>query len=263
MKILLTGATGTIGRKLISALEQQHELRLLSRRKISDDPRWQQVDISDIDQVHRATEGMDAVIHLAIATGYEGDYEDDPFNRQRLDINVKGTYNLFEAARQASVKRVVHTSSLTVVWGYPAPQWVESNAPAKPVGTYALTKHLAEQIAEYYATQHNLSVICLRIPKPINIDDPQSRTEPILPQWIAFPDLIKAYKLALEIPDITHETVTLVGESSKRRWDLSLAEKVLGYRPQYRLEDLGYILREEPSSYDGPNVVYLSPDSKT
>ena len=35
-------------------------------------------------------------IHLAIATGREGDYEEDAFNSQRMDINVKGTYNLLK-----------------------------------------------------------------------------------------------------------------------------------------------------------------------
>ncbi len=255
MKILITGATGVIGSRLVPALENDHELRLLSRRSIADDPRWHQVDVTDIDQVCDAAEGMDMAIHLAIATGREGDYEEDAFNSQRMDINVKGTYNLFEAARRHRLKRVIYTSSLTVVWGYPAPQWVEGNAPAKPVGSYALTKYLGEKIAEYYATMHDLSVLCMRIPKPVDLDEPEIRNAPVLPQWLAFPDLIQAYKLALKAPDIGYEIITLVGESSRRRWDLSRAAKVLGYHPRYRLEDMGYSLREEPDTYDRPNIV--------
>ena len=86
MKILITGATGVIGSRLVPALESEHELRLLSRRHIPGDSRWHQVNITDIDQVCDALEGMDAAIHLAIATGREGDYEDDAFNSQRMDI---------------------------------------------------------------------------------------------------------------------------------------------------------------------------------
>jgi uronate dehydrogenase len=41
------------------------------------------------------------------------------------------------------------------------------------------------------------------------------------------------------------EIVTVVGESSRRRWGLSRVEMVLGYRPTVRLEDLGYPLGEE------------------
>ena len=255
MKILITGATGVIGSRLVPALEGEHELRLLSRRDFPDDSRWRRVDVTDIDQVCNAAEGMDVAIHLAIATGREGDYEEDAFNSQRMDINVKGTYSLFEAARRHRLKRVIYTSSLTVVWGYPPPQWVGGDAPAKPVGTYALTKYMGEKIAEYYAELHGISTLCLRIPKPFDIDDPKLANSSILPQWLAFPDLIRAYKLAVTAPDVGYEIVTLVGESSRRRWDLSRAKKALGYRPRYRLEDMGYTLREEPDSYNRPNIV--------
>jgi uronate dehydrogenase len=255
MNILISGASGTIGTKLVSALEEKHDLRLLSRRKFTDDPRWRQVDLSDIHQVNAATDGIDVVIHLAIATGKEGDFEDDAFNAERMDTNVKGTYNIFEAARQNGIRRVIYTSSLTVVWGYPAPQWIDGDAPAKPVGTYALTKYLGEQIARHYAGNHSIETLCMRIPKPIDIDDLLSRKTAILPQWIAFPDLIQAYELALEVQPMEFEIVTLAGESSKRRWDISKAEKILGYRPKHRLEDLGYELRPEPGDYSESNVV--------
>ncbi|MBT3605441.1 MAG: NAD(P)-dependent oxidoreductase, partial [Candidatus Latescibacteria bacterium] len=217
MKILITGARGTIGSKLIDALEGEHDLCLLSRSSPTGDPRWLQVDVTDFDALMGAMAGVDAVIHLAIASGFEGDYEDDGFNAQRFDTNVKGTYHVFEAARRAGVKRVIYTSSLTVVWG--AEGMVAGDAPAQPVGTYALTKQLGEQVAQYYANQHNLSVLCLRIPKPIDVSDPVTRDIPILPQWIAFPDLIQAYLLALDA-EVLFEVVTVVGESSKRRWDL-------------------------------------------
>ena len=255
MRVLLTGARGTIGAKLGPALEGDHELRLLSRQQVAGD-RWWQVDLTDIDAVHEAMKGVDAVIHLAIATGHEGDFEDDVANAERFDTNVKGTFNVFEAARRAGVKRIIHTSSLTVVWGYAAPEWVEGDAPARPVGTYALTKQMGEVIARHYATAHGLSVLCLRIPKPIDVDDPASKERPILPQWIAFPDLIQAYRLGLAAPEIGYEMVTLVGESSKRRWDLGRAEAILGYRAQYRLEEMGYTLRDEPAGYDREGAVW-------
>jgi hypothetical protein len=62
---------------------------------------------------------------------------------------------------------------------------------------------------------------------------------------IAFPDLVEAYRLSLSASDVKFEIVTIVGESSRRRWDLSKAGLVLGYRPKYRLEDLGYALGNE------------------
>ncbi|MGA1199501.1 MAG: NAD-dependent epimerase/dehydratase family protein, partial [Candidatus Latescibacterota bacterium] len=117
MKILITGARGTIGQKLIARLGGEHDLCLLSRSAVADDLRWIQADVTNFEEILSAMTGVDVVIHLAIATGHEGDYEEDVFNDQRFDVNVKGTYHVFEAAKRAGVKRVIYTSSLTVVWG--------------------------------------------------------------------------------------------------------------------------------------------------
>jgi len=254
MKVLITGASGTIGRQLNNMLQPEYDLCLVCNHSVKEEGNWHQVDVTNLDDLKHVMAGVDAVIHLAIASGHEGDYEEDGFNDTRFDVNVKGTFHVFEAAKRAGVKRVIYTSSLTVVWG--AEGYVVGDAPAIPVGTYALTKHLGEQIGQYYAKQHQMSVVCLRIPKPIDIDDPKSRITPILPQWIAFPDLLQAYQLALTKPDIGFEILTVVGESSKRRWDLSRAQTVLGYKPQFRLEELGYSLRDEPTAYDREGVVW-------
>lgn len=251
MKVLITGATGRIGSKLAARLEGEHELRLLSRHPVAGDGRWHRADITDLKRVVPVCQGMDAVVHLAIATGHEGDYEDDDFNAARFDINVKGTYNVFEAAARAGVKRVVYASSLTAVWGYPAPQWVEGDAPARPVDTYGFTKYVGEEIGRYYARMHPMSVVCMRLPAPVDVEDPASRSGTLLPQWMAYPDMVEALSLALTAPVTGMEIVTVVGESSRRRWDLERAQKVLGWRPRTRLEDEGYTLREEPADY-GP-----------
>lgn len=245
MRILITGAGGYIGRHLGGSLETEHVLRLADLQPPGDDPRWFQLDVTDLSQCIAATQGIDAVVHLAIATGHEGDFEGDSCNQRRFDVNVKGTWNVLEAARRAGVKRVVYTSSIMVTWGYPPPDMIPGNAPPRPAGTYALTKTLAESICESFARNHGMSIVCLRIPKPIDLDDPHWKARPIRPQWVAFPDLIQAYCLALTAPDIGFEIVTVVGDSSKCRWELDRAKRVLGYRPAIRLEDLGYSLGDE------------------
>ena len=67
--------------------------------------------------------------------------------------------------------------------------------------------------------------------------------------WIAFPDLVQAYRCAVEAKDIGFEVVTIVGESAHRRWDLKKAKQVLGYRPSIRLADLGYRLGDEKEPF--------------
>jgi uronate dehydrogenase len=245
MHVLITGATGYVGQRLSRGLEADHDLRLGDLSVPEGNARWVRLDVTRPADVEAAMTGIDVVIHLAVASGHEGDYEDDAFNQLRFDVNVRGTCNVLEGARRAGVRRFVHTSSLMVVWGREPPEWVASDAPPHPVGTYAVTKQLGETLCEYYARSFGMSVVCLRIPKPIAPDDPKWQGRRIRPQWLAFPDLVQAYRLALAAPAIGFEIITVVGESSRRRWDLSKAEKLLGYRPSIRLEELGYELGDE------------------
>jgi nucleoside-diphosphate-sugar epimerase len=235
MRILVTGAAGYIGRRVVPELSKAgHVVRAADLCPPPDDPAYVRLDITRLEEVVQAMRGCDAVVHLAVASGHEGEYEDDAFNQLRFDVNVKGTWNVLEAARQCGVRRVVFTSSLMVVWGYPPPQWIEGDAPARPVGTYALTKHLGEVMCRHYAEAHGLSIVCLRIAKPIDFDDLAWQGVPLRPQWLPFDDLVRAYRLAVERverADLGFEIVTLVGESPERRWDLSRAETVLGYHP--------------------------------
>jgi len=253
MRVLLVGAGGYFGRELSRGLDKDFDLLLGHRKADPAEARSVQLDITCLDTVVAAFRGVDAVVHLAIAPGHEGDYEDDAFNQLRFDVNVKGTWNVVEAARRSGVRRLVYTSSLMVVWDYPPSEWVAGDAAPRPGGTYALTKRLGEAICEHYTRAHGLSTVCLRIPKPIALDDPHWKQHPIRPQWLAFPDLVQAYRLALTAPDIGFEIVTVVGESSRRRWDLTKAERVLGYRPTIRLEDLGYRLGDEREPFEAPD----------
>jgi hypothetical protein len=61
----------------------------------------------------------------------------------------------------------------------------------------------------------------------------------VRPQQVPLPDLARAFALALTVPLAGYEVVTIVGESSRRVWDLGPARRVLGYEPQVRLDDLG------------------------
>jgi uronate dehydrogenase len=240
MLVLVTGATGEVGRGILPWLQERFALRLLSLDSPPDgDPRCIQADLLDWDALAAALRGVASVLHLAIAPGHTGTYENDAFNDLRFDVNVKGTFHLFEAARRAKVRRVVYVSSLMVVWGHGKVGPVPGDAPPRPVGTYALTKMLAEQIARHYAENHHMEVLTLRIAAPLDINDPERLRQPVRPQQVPLPDLAQAFVRALTVPLQRYEVVTIVGESSRRVWDLGPARRVLGYEPRYRLDDLG------------------------
>lgn len=237
--VLVTGATGAVGRGVLPWLQQCFSLRLLSLDPPGGDPCRIQADLCDWPALAAALHGVDSVLHLAVAPGHSGVYEDDAFNDRRFDVNVKGTFHVFEAARRANVRRVVHVSSLMVVWGHGRACPVPGDAPPRPIGTYALTKALSEQIARHYAEMHKMEVITLRIAAPLDIEDPQQLRQPVRPQQVPLPDLAQAFVQALTVPLTRYEIVTIVGESSRRIWDLGPARRVLAYEPRYRLDDLG------------------------
>jgi uronate dehydrogenase len=267
--VLVTGATGEVARGVVPLLEKQFDLRLLSPEPPGADPRFMQVDILDWSALARAMDGVDAVLHLAVASGHSGLYEDDGFNDRRFDVNVKGTYHVFETARRAGVRRVVHVSSVMVSWCHAmlvtrrgSKELVPGDALPLPFGTYALTKALTEQVAWHYGVNknveeivsrqaleprksqfrsllHNFEVITLRIAAPLDLNDPGWRRRPVRPQQVPFPDLAQAFSKALTVPLSRYEVVTIVGMSSRQLWDLEPARRVLGYQPQYYLDDLG------------------------
>jgi uronate dehydrogenase len=243
--VLVTGARGAIARGVLPWLERDFDLRLLDLEPGDGDPRTIQADLLDRDALTQALRGAGAVLHLAVATGHTGVFEDDSFNDQRFDVNVKGTYHVCEAARRAGVRRIVHASSLMVVWGHGAAGMIAGNAPPRPVGTYALTKALSEQVVRHYAESHGIEAICLRIAAPFDVNDPNLRGRRVRPQQVPFPDLAQAFARALTVPLIGYQVVTIVGESSRRVWDLEPARRILGYEPQYRLDDLG-VTWDEP-----------------
>jgi uronate dehydrogenase len=241
--VLVTGATGEVARGVLPFLERDFELCLLAP-DAPEGPRYVRADVLDWEALARAMQGSGAVLHLAVAAGHSGTYEDDAFNDRRFDVNVKGTFHVFEAARRAGVRRVVHVSSLMVVWGYGADAPVPGDAPPRPVGTYALTKALAEDVARHYSEAHGLEVVALRIAAPLDVGAPDLKGQRVRPQQVPFPDLAQAFARALTVPLSQYEVVTIVGESSRRVWDLGPARRVLGYEPCYRLDDLGVVFDE-------------------
>ena len=112
-KILITGMSGLIGgiRVLRSHLETLggYELTALNRRPV-DGVRTVQADIGDLDAIRPAFEGQDVVVHLAAHVASEP-MEDV------VRGNLAGTWNVYEAAREAGVQRVIFASSGDTIRG--------------------------------------------------------------------------------------------------------------------------------------------------
>src|SRR5215467_4377298 len=109
--VLVTGSAGRVGRAVV------RELKARGRRvrgfDLAPTPGADEAvvgDLADGDAVRRAAAGAGAVVHLAATP------DDADFLSELLPNNVVGVYHVFEAARQAGVRRLVLASSGQVVW---------------------------------------------------------------------------------------------------------------------------------------------------
>ena len=162
MKILVTGAGGFLGRHLCKSLQEKGHTIVNFSRSSYPDLKEQgietiQGDISDAVTVEMALEGMDAVFHVASKVGIWGKYED------YYRTNVLGTQNIIDGCKKRGIKKLIYTSSPSVVFGTKSLIGVgeEQAYPEKYISHYAKTKGLAEQRV-LAANDESLATVALR-----------------------------------------------------------------------------------------------------
>ncbi|WUH94123.1 NAD(P)-dependent oxidoreductase [Streptomyces sp. NBC_00433] len=223
--ILLTGAAGGLGTLMRGLLPSYgYRLRLLDMLPIDGEPDAITADLADRDALRAAVRGVDAVVHLA-GISLESTFE------KILRANIEGTYNLYEAAREEGVRRIVFASSNHAVGFTPRPQ---GGDPLIPVGTprrpdtyYGLSKCFGEDLAQLYADRHGIDTVSIRIGSCF----PEPTTVRMLSVWMSPEDGARLLHAALTA-DVTGHTV-VHGSSANTRlwWDLGPA-RALGYEPQ-------------------------------
>jgi UDP-glucose 4-epimerase len=164
-RVLVTGAAGLLGRFIVDELLRHgHEVRGLDRRSGAAAIDWHVADVTDAAAVGSAVQGVDAVIHAAAMPNiWSGD------GATIMRVNTLGTYNVFDAAEAAGIRRVVFCSSDSVA-GYTvregrmlAPRYAPLDLahPLLATDPYAISKVLGEDLARAYALR-GLSVVALR-----------------------------------------------------------------------------------------------------
>jgi nucleoside-diphosphate-sugar epimerase len=149
MMVLVTGATGAVGLKVVMALYQSgYQIRIFSidvpeAGMFPQDVEILFGDVTDKDAVQYAMQGVGAVVHMAAhlhvvnpSSGLREKYE---------HVNVRGTATVVEAAIKAGVKRVVLFSTI-VVYGCENGRVFDEDSPTQPETDYAQTKLAAEEI---------------------------------------------------------------------------------------------------------------------
>jgi UDP-glucose 4-epimerase len=178
--VLITGGAGFIGSRVVPLLlERGHRVRILDNMSRGDRDRVEEwvatgrVELVEQDvryggAVHRATAGCDEVVHLAAVSINKS--EADPF--ESVDINIVGSNNVFKAAADHGVRRVVFASSASV-YGDPETLPMSEDGPLRPLTPYCIAKHTGEQLLDYYARRSELTWIALRF---FNVYGPGQKT---------------------------------------------------------------------------------------
>lgn len=225
-RLLLTGGAGRIATKLRSDLTD-HRLRLLDRDlstvELADNEEAHPADITDFTSVRDAVDGCDAVIHLAA---------DPRVTAPWVDLrgpNFDGTYNVFEAACQAGVRRVIFASSNHATGMLDQRgAWPIRPDQLAPDSLYGVSKVFGEALGRYYADNSEMSVICLRIgwiADRLLPDNPDWRR-----MWLSDADLFQLVRACLSA-DVKFGIYYGVSANTPLRYDMEAARRDLGYAP--------------------------------
>lgn len=247
-RILLTGAAGRIGSAFYAHARDRYSFRLADRsaddlaRVAGEGDQVLALDVADPEACRAACAGIDMVVHLAADASPEAD-----FYGSLLDDNIKGTYNVFRAAKDAGCRRVVYASSLHAVAGYPSDVQVRPELPVRPNRLYGVSKCFGEAVASYFADAEGLPGIAVRI-GAYDFDPRDENPDPrTLAAYVSPRDLNDLLVRCIEVPDVHFAIVYGLSNNRFTRADLTATRALLGYAPQDDAFDIfDSIAREVP-----------------
>jgi len=248
-RLLLTGACGSLGKVLRPRLKARCDvLRVtdISNPGVAaEGEEVQAVALQDRAAVNALLQGVDAVVHLG---GISTEHAFDDI----LQANILGTYNLYDAARQAGTRRIVFASSNHVTGFYMQRETIDPMMPVRPDGYYGLSKAFGESLAQFYFDRYGIESVSIRIgsslPAPVD-----RRT---LATWLSYDDLERLVVAALSAPVVGHSIIYGVSDNSLTWWDNTPARHI-GYRPRDSSEPYRPMLEATQPVIDATNPVAL------
>ena len=219
MRILVTGATGKVGSRLARRLAQRGDpVRALVRDPARAADLHQagielaEGDVLDVDSLAAAVRGVDAVVHCAAF--FRGATPE-----QAHAVNDLGTRHLASAARAASVRRFIFTST-GLVYGSNGGRLASEDDPCAPTAAYPMSKLAAER---FLLAIEGLDVRVLRLPFVYGDGDPH--IEEVVPVMRDFPpaqrmsishhaDVAQAVARLLDAPSPSHRIYNVVDDEA-------------------------------------------------
>ena len=165
MKCVVTGGAGFIGRHLCAALQTAgHEVVVMDLRQSINREGWAIAQYwDDLSRIVPNLTGYEWVFHLAGLAAVQPSLERPA---EYMRVNVQGTVNVLEAARQAGVRRVIYAASGTVYGFAPPQQPTSETCPPDPGTPYALSKWLGEEVCRHWTQVYGVPTVALRLFNP-------------------------------------------------------------------------------------------------
>jgi nucleoside-diphosphate-sugar epimerase len=163
-RVVVTGGAGRVGGYVVRKLLADYEVVIADLVEGNSDAEYIEANVMDLAQLREAFKGADAVVHLAAL-----DYDWNCAPEHYIDVNVRGTWHVLQAASEMNVKKVVLCSSVSACGlSEMRPDWKPQSLPIderhenKPVQAYSVSKILMEQMAKSFVDGTDMDVICLR-----------------------------------------------------------------------------------------------------
>ena len=193
MRYLITGGAGFIGSNIVKKLlEKGEKVTVLDnfstgkRDNLTSFIEGENFtliegDIRSYHVVRASVEGIDFILHQAALPSVPRSIN-DPLTTN--EVNIVGTLNVLQAAKEIGVKRVVYASSSSI-YGDSEELPKHSNMRIKPLSPYALTKYTGERYCQIFYQLYGLKTVCLRY---FNVfgpnQDPNSQYSAVIPKFI-------------------------------------------------------------------------------
>ena len=238
LRLAITGATGRIGSAYRKHAGDNYDLRLMDIRAIPNGEGKDIIvgDLSDPRIAVATCAGMDVVLHLAANPSVDAEFYED-----LIDANFKATYNIYRAAKDEGVKRVIFASSVNSVLGYPSSHQVRPEDAPVPKNVYGASKAFGESLGAYFAAEEGLEVIAVRIGGFGPVEGINKDTTYL---WNSFfvsdRDLCHLFDRCIETPNISFAVAHGISNNRYCGLDITDTKKLFGYNPQ----DDGYAISE-------------------
>ncbi|WP_022951366.1 NAD-dependent epimerase/dehydratase family protein [Leucothrix mucor] len=241
-KLVLTGAAGRLGSYLREPLSKMADTLVSTDLvddigKLYDGESYVKADLAKLDDMMAVLEGADMVVHFG-AIGDEAPFDDI------LQSNIVGAYNVWEAAYQHGVRRVVYASSIHAVGMHPKSDFIGTDAPHRPDTYYGLAKCFAEDLASLYWDKRKVESVCMRILSCAQVSNARA-----VGSWLSYDDLIHLVERAIDTPVTGFSVVYGVSNNDRAPVDNHKAS-FLGYRPKDNAEQFAEKIFAEEGPMD-------------